>query len=72
MPIFPGSLDEGLLHVTGKPVEGVSLEQAEEAIWKELENEDRTGERTELEKVKNRYESRTDFQQHQLPERSNQ
>lgn len=32
-----GSLDEGLLHVTGKPVEGVSLEQAEEAIWKELE-----------------------------------
>lgn len=53
-----GSLDEGLLHVTGKPVEGVSLEQAEEAIWKELEKMKTVPvSEQELEKVKNRYES---------------
>ena len=52
-----GSLDEGLLHVTGKPVEGVSLEQAEEAIWKELEKMKTVPvSEQELEKVKNRYE----------------
>ena len=28
-----GSLDEGLLHITGKPASGVRLEQAEEAVW---------------------------------------
>lgn len=32
-----GSLDEGLVQITGKPAEGVSLEQAEQAVWKELE-----------------------------------
>lgn len=53
-----GSLDEGLLHVTGKPVEGVSLEQAEKAIWKELEKMKTVPvSEQELEKVKNRYES---------------
>ena len=31
-----GSLDEGLLHVTGKPVEGVSLEQADEKPVEQL------------------------------------
>ena len=52
-----GSLDEGLLHITGKPVEGVSLEQAEEAIWKELEKMKTVPvSEQELEKVKNRYE----------------
>lgn len=57
-----GSLDEGLLHVTGKPVEGVSLEQAEEAIWKELEKKKTVPvSEQELEKVKNRYESEQIF-----------
>ena len=57
-----GSLDEGLLHVTGKPVEGVSLEQAEEAIWKELEQMKTVPvSEQELEKVKNRYESEQIF-----------
>lgn len=57
-----GSLDEGLLHVTGKPVEVVSLEQAEEAIWKELEKMKTVPvSEQELEKVKNRYESEQIF-----------
>lgn len=57
-----GSLDEGLLHVTGKPVEGASLEQAEEAIWKELEKMKTVPvSEQELEKVKNRYESERIF-----------
>lgn len=57
-----GSLDEGLLHVTGKPVEGVSLEQAEEAIWKELEKMKTVPvSEQELEKVKNHYESEQIF-----------
>lgn len=57
-----GSLDEGLLHVTGKPVEGISLEQAEEAIWKELEKMKTVPvNEQELEKVKNRYESEQIF-----------
>lgn len=57
-----GSLDEGLLHVTGKSVEGVSLEQAEEAIWKELEKMKTVPvSEQELEKVKNRYESEQIF-----------
>lgn len=57
-----GSLDEGLLHVTGKPVEDVSLEQAEEAIWKELEKMKTVPvSEQELEKVKNRYESEQIF-----------
>lgn len=57
-----GSLDEGLLRITGKPASGITLEQAEEAIWQELDKlktvpvaED------ELEKVKNRYESEQIF-----------
>ena len=57
-----GSLDDGLLHITGKPASGDTLEQAEEAVWQELDKlktvpvaED------ELEKVKNRYESEQIF-----------
>jgi zinc protease len=57
-----GSLDEGLLHITGKPAEGVSLEQGEEAIWKELEKMKTVPvSEQELEKVKNRYESEQIF-----------
>lgn len=53
-----GSLDEGLLQITGKPASGISLEQAEEAIWEELEAlKVNPVSGNELEKVKNRYES---------------
>ena len=57
-----GSIDAGLFHITGKPSPGVSLEEAEEAIWKELRaisHEEITPD--ELEKVKNRYESEQIF-----------
>ena len=57
-----GSLDSGLFHITGKPCDGISLEEAEKAIWEELENLKHCSvEETELEKVKNRYESEQIF-----------
>lgn len=53
-----GSIDEGLLHIAGKPAEGISLEEAEKAIWAELDELKRVSvDELELEKVKNRYES---------------
>ena len=57
-----GSIDEGLFHIAGKPSPGISLEEAEEAIWEELEAL-KTVETDpyELEKVKNRYESEQIF-----------
>lgn len=57
-----GSIDEGLFHVTGKPAQGVTLEEAEVAVWKELHAlaEEPVSEE-ELEKVKNRYESEQIF-----------
>lgn len=57
-----GSIDEGLFHIAGKTSPGISLEEAEEAIWEELEAL-KTVETDpyELEKVKNRYESEQIF-----------
>ena len=57
-----GSIDEGLIQIGGKPAPGISLEEAEEAVWKELEamKTERIAE-DELEKVKNRYESEQIF-----------
>lgn len=53
-----GSRDAGLLHISGKPVSGVSLQQAEEAVWRELERLTREPiEEDELEKVKNKFEA---------------
>lgn len=53
-----GTRDAGLLHVSGKPAAGVSLEQAEEAVRRELEELGRVSVSTqELEKVKNKFES---------------
>jgi zinc protease len=53
-----GSIDPGLLIIEGKPAEGVSLEQGEIAIWKELEElKAGTIPEKELEKVKNKVES---------------
>lgn len=53
-----GTRDAGLLHISGKPSAGVSLEQAEAAVRKELEElkQGLVGEQ-ELEKVKNKFES---------------
>ena len=53
-----GSRDAGLLQLSGKPAAGVSLQQAEDAVWRELEELCRVpvGE-AELEKVKNKFES---------------
>lgn len=57
-----GDIDEGLFVVTGRPADGVSLQQAEEAICKELANltENRVGD-YELSKVLNRFESTFTF-----------
>ena len=57
-----GSIDEGLFYITAKCNAGVSLEEAEKAIWVELEKiKNETVETNELEKVKNRYESEQIF-----------
>lgn len=57
-----GSIDDGLLHITGKPADGISLQQAEQAIWEEIEKLRTIPiETTELEKVKNRFESEQIF-----------
>lgn len=53
-----GSIDAGLFHITGKPANGVTLEEAEKAVWEELQiisNE--LIDEEELEKVKNKFES---------------
>jgi zinc protease len=53
-----GSIDAGLFQVTGRPTPGVSLKQAEAAVWDELEAlkmEKVTDD--ELGKVKNKFES---------------
>ena len=57
-----GSIDDGLLQITGKPAQGITLEQAEQAIWEELERMKTVPvDDHELEKVKNRYESEQIF-----------
>lgn len=57
-----GSLDEGLLTIIAKPAPGHTLEEAERAIWKELDELKQNDiSNHELEKVKNRYESEQIF-----------
>ena len=53
-----GSIDAGLFHISGKPATGVSLEDAEAAIYEQIEllQAELVGEE-ELEKVKNKFES---------------
>ena len=56
------TIDDGMFHIAGKPALGISLEEAEAAVWHELEalkTEDINP--IELEKVKNRYESEQIF-----------
>jgi predicted Zn-dependent peptidase len=53
-----GTIDPGLLVIEGQPAEGVSIEQARDAIWEELDRlkaEPLSG--RELEKIKNKIES---------------
>ena len=53
-----GTRDAGLLQISGKPAAGVSLEQEEAAVRKELEELQRSPvDGQELEKVKNKFES---------------
>lgn len=57
-----GSLDPGLLIIEGKPAEGISIETAEAAIWKELDLliQEPISEQ-ELQKLKNKIESNLVF-----------
>lgn len=53
-----GSMDDGFLQITGKPLPDVSLDEAEKAIWQELELlQSQLASQDELEKVKNRFEA---------------
>ena len=53
-----GSRDAGLLNISGRPSAGITLEQAEAAVWEELEClREEPVEHRELEKVKNKFES---------------
>ncbi len=53
-----GNIDPGLLIIEGKPADGVSIEVAEAAIWKELEElKNEPIPETELQKLKNKIES---------------
>ena len=57
-----GSIDNGLIQIGGKPAPGVSLEEAEAAVWQELDAmKTERNDESELEKVKNRYESEQIF-----------
>ncbi|HFC01345.1 MAG TPA: insulinase family protein [Phaeodactylibacter sp.] len=57
-----GYLDPGLFVIEGKPAEGVSMQEAEAAIWKELEliKKEKVEDR-ELQKIKNKMESALEF-----------
>ncbi|WP_321518403.1 pitrilysin family protein [uncultured Bacteroides sp.] len=57
-----GTVEPGLFQISGKPAPSVSLEQAEAAIWEELEALKNTlVDEHELEKVKNKFESEQIF-----------
>ncbi len=59
-----GSDDAGLIIIEGKPVEGITLEQAEAAIWQEIDRLLNDGIPTEeLQKIKNKAESTLVFQE---------
>ena len=52
------SLDPGLFQIAGKPAEGVSLQEAEDAVWEELRClKEELVDQEELEKVKNQFEA---------------
>ncbi|HYK76699.1 MAG TPA: pitrilysin family protein [Daejeonella sp.] len=62
-----GSLDNGLFVIEGKPLPGVSMEQAEAAIWVELERlKTELVNQDEIAKVKNKIESTMVFSEMNL------
>ena len=57
-----GSMDDGLLYIMGRIPEGVTLEEAEQTVWRELDRLKRiTVSDEELSKVRNRSESERTF-----------
>lgn len=66
-----GSFDEGLIIFSGKTMNGVSLQTAEEAVWNEIEKLKLHGcKEEELTKVKNKIESSHIYEMMSLLERS--
>lgn len=66
-----GSLDAGLFIIEGKPLPDVTVEDAENAIWKELEKlKDNLVMPEELDKVKNKMESTLVFAEMNLLEKA--
>lgn len=66
-----GSLDAGLFIIEGKPLPNVTVEDAENAIWKELEKlKDNLVMAEELDKVKNKMESTMVFAEMNLLEKA--
>jgi zinc protease len=62
-----GSLDPGLFIIEGKPVKGVSMEEAEAAVWEEIDRiKSELVEEDELIKVKNKIESTMVFSEMSL------
>jgi zinc protease len=60
-----GSVEAGLFMIEGRPSEGVSLETASEAIWKELKDlQDNLLSEKELQKFKNKVESNLLFSEY--------
>lgn len=67
-----GSLDPGLLVITGKLIEGVSLEQADAAIVSEIDKLKQEGfSNRELEKAKNKIEAAITFEDMSLLSKAN-
>lgn len=62
-----GNLDPGLLVITGKPHNGVDMDQAEDMLWKETQDliAHKVSDR-ELQKVKNRVEATQTFSESNL------
>jgi predicted Zn-dependent peptidase len=56
-----GDLDKSLFLIEGKLVKGISMEQAEAAIWEELEKIKAGIDEKELEKVKHKAEASQEF-----------
>lgn len=53
-----GCMDKGLFHIVGRPAEGISLEEAEAAVWEELEKlHTELVEQSEIDKLHTRFEA---------------
>lgn len=67
-----GSIDPGLLTISGRLIKGISLEQAENAVFEELDQlKSEMISEVELEKVKNKTESMIAFEDISLMNRAN-